>query len=53
MTEAQLKAVAAAEEEILKILHDLAVDCGSDIANVEVDTRQFANLRVEIFLEDE
>lgn len=50
MTEAQLKAIEAAEAEIQEILLDLDVEVGK-IAHVNIDTRNFANYRVEIFTE--
>lgn len=41
-----------AEERIQKILLDLEEEAGREIDAVQVDTRQFANLKVEIFFED-
>jgi len=52
MTEAQLKQIEMAEKEIQTILIDLDTEIGK-IANVNIDTRNFANYRVEIFPENE
>jgi hypothetical protein len=43
------ESIRLAEEAIQRILHDLEVDIGGDIESVDVDTRQFAQLRVSIF----
>lgn len=40
-----------AQEKIQRILLDLEEDTGEIVDAVDVDTRQFANLRVEIFFE--
>ncbi|MEJ2116365.1 MAG: hypothetical protein P8Y36_00110 [Alphaproteobacteria bacterium] len=40
-----------AEEQIQRILIDLEEESGESIDVVQVDTRQFANLKVEIFFE--
>lgn len=42
-----------AEEQIQRILIDLEEEAGEEIDSVDVDTRQFANLRVEIFFESD
>lgn len=40
-----------AEKQIQKILIDLEEDTGQRLDMVEVDTRMFANCRVEIFFD--
>ena len=47
----QNDALKNAENQIQKILLDLEEATGREIDVVQVDTRQFANLRVEIFFE--
>jgi hypothetical protein len=44
------EALKQAELRIQRILLDLAERLGQDIEHVEVDTRNFSNLRVEISL---
>ncbi len=41
-------ALEKAEEQIQKILIDLEEEASVEIESVEVDTRQFSNLRVQI-----
>lgn len=41
-----------AEKAIQKILSDLEEKTGREVASVDVDTRNFANLAVSIFLEE-
>lgn len=43
-------ALEKAEEDIQKILIDLENDIHVEIDSVEVDTRQFSNLRVQIIV---
>lgn len=49
ISRAQDEALDAAERQIQHILLNLEDEHGLKIENVEVDTRNFANLRVEIF----
>ena len=50
-TQAEIDAaLKKAEKAIQKILIDLANDARKDIDFVRIDTRNFANLAVEIFL---
>lgn len=51
MDEPDHEEVKAAEVAIRKILIDLANETGRGISHVNVDTRNFANCAVEIFLE--
>ena len=44
-------ALKTAEEKIQRILIDLEEETGESIDAVQVDTRQFSNLKVEIFFE--
>ncbi len=44
------EAVKVAEKAIQRILIDLENDFAVEIDQVQVDTRQFANLKPEIFL---
>lgn len=44
-------AVKAAELKIQEILFDLSENTGREIDQVQVDTRRFGNLKVEIFFE--
>lgn len=44
-------AIEKAEQQIQRILLDLADETGRDIDFVNVDTRPFANLKVEIFFQ--
>lgn len=50
MTDAQEQAVEKAEKAIQKILIDLENDNNVEIESVDVDTRNFSNLRTEIFV---
>lgn len=49
--DANAAAIKEAEEKIQRILLDLWEFIGFDIDEVQVDTRQFANYKVEIFFE--
>lgn len=51
LTAAKMQAVKEAEEKIQRILLDLEDVVGEDVNSVDVDTRQFANLRVEIWFD--
>lgn len=44
------QAISEAEKKIQKILLDLENDAGVKIDNVGVDTRNYANLAVEIYI---
>jgi hypothetical protein len=48
--DAAARAIAAAEKAIQRILFDLEAATLSSIENVEVDTRNFGQLRTEIVL---
>jgi hypothetical protein len=52
LTTEQDAAVSKAEARIQKILIDLANDLELDIDHVRVDTRNFANLAVEILINE-
>lgn len=49
--DANAAAIKKAEEQIQRILLDLEEFIGFDIDQVQVDTRQFSNLKTEIFFE--
>jgi hypothetical protein len=52
LTTVQDAAVSKAEVKIQKILIDLYNELGLDIEHVRVDTRNFANLAVEILVNE-
>lgn len=49
-TEVEEKALKKAESDIQDILIAVSNKLGRDIDQVQIDTRMFGNLRVEIFL---
>lgn len=49
MTDAVHPAIVAAEKKIQAVLLDLVNEHGLQIETVDVDTRNFANFRTEIF----
>lgn len=49
-TEKHKAAVERAEERVREILFDLEEETGASIESVEIDTRNFAQLRTDIWL---
>lgn len=52
-TEKHSAAVKRAENRVREILHELEEETGASIESVEIDTRNFAQLRTDIWLTTE